>query len=107
MRKAMKEGRMKTLEQEKEDRENEEKEDNKCWDIWEDDSIVAWKPRKMPKAIVAPKRDMPLHSESFNPPEEYLLDNDEKEKWQKAEKEDREFNYIPSKVDALRKVPFY
>lgn len=98
---------MKTLEQEKEDAENEEKEKDKCWDIWEDDSIVAWKPRKMPKAIVAPKRELPLHAESFNPPEEYLLDNEEKEKWQKAEKEDREVNYVPVKVDALRKVPLY
>jgi len=61
----------------------------------------------MPKPIVAPKRDLPLHSESFNPPQEYLFDNDEKEKWEKAEKEDREQNYIPNKVDALRKVPFY
>jgi ribosome biogenesis protein ERB1 len=54
---------------------------DKAWDIWEDDSIVTWKPRKMPKPIVAPKRDLPHHGESFNPPEEYLFDEDEKKKW--------------------------
>ena len=61
----------------------------------------------MPKAIVAPKRDLPMHGESFNPPEEYLFDDDEKKRWLKADKEDRETNYLPTKVDALRKVPLY
>ena len=29
----------------------------------------------MPKAITAPKRDLPQHAESFNPPEEFLFDD--------------------------------
>jgi len=37
----------------------------------------------MPKAIAAPKRDLPIHAESYNPPEEYLLDDKKKSlrKW--------------------------
>jgi ribosome biogenesis protein ERB1 len=44
----------------------------------------------MPKAIVAPKRDLPTHGESFNPPEEYLFDDEEKKKWEDTERGDRE-----------------
>jgi len=56
---AMKKGWMKTPEQARLDREEKDREHSKMWDIWEDDSIVSWKPRRMPKAIVAPKRDLP------------------------------------------------
>jgi ribosome biogenesis protein ERB1 len=51
--------------------------------------VVTWKPRKMPKAIAAPKRDLPMHLESYNPPEEYLMDEKEKEEWEKMDPEDR------------------
>ena len=61
----------------------------------------------MPKAIAAPKRDLPLHQESYNPPEEYLLDDKEKEEYLKKEPEDRPYNYLPQKFEALRKVPLY
>jgi len=58
--KALREGRMKTLEEKREEKERErEEEDNHVWDIWEDDTIVPWKPRDAPKAIPAPKRDLP------------------------------------------------
>jgi ribosome biogenesis protein ERB1 len=43
----------------------------------------------MPKAIAAPKRDLPMHLESYNPPDEYLLDDQEKESWEKQDPEDR------------------
>lgn len=86
---ALKKGWMKTLAEKKAEEEEREREAEKCWDIWEDDSIVAWKPRRMPKPIVAPKRALPLHSESFNPPEEYLFDEQEKEQWEKQDPEDR------------------
>ena len=61
----------------------------------------------MPKAITAPKRELPRHAESFNPPEEYLFDDKEKEEWLAEDEEDRVQNYLPSKYDALRKVPLY
>ena len=104
---ALKKGWMKTLAEKAAEEEEREKEAEMAWDIWEDDSIVTWKPRKMPKAITAPKRALPQHSESYNPPEEYLFDEQEKEEWEKADEEDRVLNYVPQKVEALRKVPMY
>lgn len=86
---------MKTLAEKEKEREEKEKEDEKVWDIWEDDSVVTWKPRKMPKAIAAPKRDLPVHAESYNPPEEYLLDDKEKEELDKLDDEDKPYNYLP------------
>lgn len=68
---------------------------------------MTWRPRRMPKAITAPKRPLPMHSESYNPAEEYLFDDQEKEQWEKADDEDRQLNYLPQKFDALRKVPLY
>ncbi len=53
--------------------QDKKKEEEKLWDIWEDDS-VPMRPRNLPKAIQAPKTDLPLHSESYNPPAEYLFD---------------------------------
>lgn len=71
---AMQKGWMKTMAELEEEEREKEKEEDRAWDIWADDSIVSWKPRRMPKAITAPKRDLPVHAESFNPPEEYLFD---------------------------------
>ena len=51
---------------------------NKVWDIWTDDTITSFIPRKMPKSIPAPKKEYPSHAESYNPSKEYLLDEDEK-----------------------------
>jgi ribosome biogenesis protein ERB1 len=98
---------MKTPEEKEKDRQKQKEDEEKIWDIWEDDSIVTWKPRKMPKPVVAPKRENPLHAESFNPPDEYLFDEDEKKKWEQQESHEREMNFIPTKTDALRKVPLY
>ena len=61
----------------------------------------------MPKAIAAPKRDMPMHTESYNPPEEYLLDEKEREEFDKLAPEDRPLNFLPQRFEALRKVPVY
>ena len=98
---------MKTLAEKAEEEERKRQEFEKVWDIWEDDSVVAWQPRKMPKAIAAPKRDLPIHAESYNPPEEYLLDEKEKEELEKMEPEDRPYNFLPQKFETLRKVPLY
>lgn len=61
----------------------------------------------MPKPITAPKRDLPGHGESFNPPDEYLFDEDEKKEYEEAEEGERKQNFIPHQFDALRKVPLY
>lgn len=55
----------------------------------------------------APKLPPPTHDESYNPPEEYIPDDKEREEWENADVEDREKNYLPKKYEALRKVPGY
>ncbi len=82
---ALRKGWMKTLAEKAAEREAKDQEQEKVWDIWQDDSVVTWKPRKMPKAIAAPKRELPVHAESYNPPEEYLLDEKEKEEFLKLD----------------------
>ena len=87
---ALKKGWMKTIAEKKSDEEARKKKEDLGWDIWQDENIVSWKPRRMPKPITAPKRDLPGHAESFNPAEEYLFDDKEKEEWEAADEEDRE-----------------
>jgi ribosome biogenesis protein ERB1 len=79
----------------------------KAWDVWQDEEIEIWKPRKMPKPITAPKRDLPTHGESYNPPEEYLMTEEEMKEWKEDMEEDRETNFIPKQHDCLRRVPLY
>ncbi|KAI6174986.1 Ribosome biogenesis protein BOP1-like protein [Aphelenchoides bicaudatus] len=55
----------------------------------------------------APKMSLPKHAESYNPPGEYLLTEDELKKWEEMEPETRKMDFVPHKYDALRKVPFY
>jgi len=69
--------------------------DEHVWDIWEDETIVPWRPKDAPKHIAAPKRDLPMHAESYNPPEEYLFDDDEKEQFDEMDESERPYNYIP------------
>ena len=47
------------------------------------------------------------HSESYNPPDEYLMSDAEKRKWEEADPEEREKNYLPQKFACLRRVPLY
>ncbi|ORX51179.1 BOP1NT-domain-containing protein [Hesseltinella vesiculosa] len=57
--------------------------------------------------IAAPKMKLPEHDESYNPPEEYLLDDKEVQEWQDQEPRDRAKNYMPMKFKSLRQVPAY
>jgi len=94
--KALKEGRMKTLEEKRKEREEMiREEEERIWDIWEDDTIVPWKPKDAPKAITAPKRDLPVHAESYNPPEEYLFDENEKAQLDEMDESEKPYNFLP------------
>lgn len=55
----------------------------------------------------APKVRLPTNAESYNPPEEYLLDEKERTEWEATDKEDRERDFLPHKYAALRLVPGY
>ncbi|KAI0721845.1 ribosome biogenesis protein ERB1 [Cerioporus squamosus] len=69
--------------------------------IWND------KPSNAPAPLPAPKPRLPGHAESYNPPEEYLPTQEEREKWEATEPEDRERDFLPQKYSALRLVPAY
>eukprot|EP00345_Euplotes_harpa_P004912 CAMPEP_0168331114 /NCGR_PEP_ID=MMETSP0213-20121227/8140_1 /TAXON_ID=151035 /ORGANISM="Euplotes harpa, Strain FSP1.4" /LENGTH=409 /DNA_ID=CAMNT_0008334827 /DNA_START=12 /DNA_END=1242 /DNA_ORIENTATION=- len=80
---------------------------NKVWDIWKDESITAYRPRRLPKQIDAPKKDPATHAESYNPPKEYLLSEQELEEQMELEPEERMYNFTPQAFESLRKVPLY
>ncbi|KZO89876.1 BOP1NT-domain-containing protein [Calocera viscosa TUFC12733] len=57
--------------------------------------------------LPAPKVRLPTHSESYNPPKEYLPTDEEKKEWEEMDPEDRPENYLPRSHDTLRHVPAY
>jgi ribosome biogenesis protein ERB1 len=82
----------------------------KVYDLWasEDfDTKSKTELARMRLHLPAPKLPLPHHAESYNPPEEYLFDENEMKKWEETEPEMRRIEYVPKKYDALRKVPFY
>ncbi|KAI0723343.1 ribosome biogenesis protein ERB1 [Earliella scabrosa] len=69
--------------------------------IWNDE------PSNAPAPLPAPKPRLPGHAESYNPPEEYLPTQEEREQWEATDPEDRERDFLPQKHSALRLVPAY
>jgi len=49
----------------------------------------------MPNAIASPKIDLTIHAESYNPPEENIYYENEKEEFEKKDPEDRPYNFLP------------
>ncbi|KAI8872849.1 BOP1NT-domain-containing protein [Ramicandelaber brevisporus] len=56
--------------------------------------------------LAAPKVALPGHGESYNPPEEYLPNEEEKRKWEEKDPSDRR-GVLPRKYNNLRTVPAY
>jgi len=50
---------------------------------------------------------LPGHAESYNPPEEYLFDEQEKQHWEMLDAPDRHISVIPQKYDSLRTTPSF
>uniref|UniRef100_A0A182P0N9 Ribosome biogenesis protein BOP1 homolog n=1 Tax=Anopheles epiroticus TaxID=199890 RepID=A0A182P0N9_9DIPT len=65
--------------------------------------------RRIHDHVVAPKRPLPGHADSYNPPPEYLFDEKELEEWKKHANEPwkRKRQFIPQKFNSLREVPAY
>eukprot|EP01054_Gregarina_sp_Poly1_P000777 Gregarina_sp_Poly_1__776@NODE_1186_length_4833_cov_42_703735_g419_i1_p1_GENE_NODE_1186_length_4833_cov_42_703735_g419_i1NODE_1186_length_4833_cov_42_703735_g419_i1_p1_ORF_typecomplete_len765_score114_19BOP1NT/PF08145_12/3_1e73ANAPC4_WD40/PF12894_7/0_0011ANAPC4_WD40/PF12894_7/21ANAPC4_WD40/PF12894_7/1_3e02ANAPC4_WD40/PF12894_7/68ANAPC4_WD40/PF12894_7/2_9ANAPC4_WD40/PF12894_7/9_1e06WD40/PF00400_32/0_0045WD40/PF00400_32/2_3e02WD40/PF00400_32/6_7e02WD40/PF00400_32/0_00019Frtz/PF11768_8/0_1Frtz/PF117 len=55
--------------------------------------------------LIAPKLPTPNHAESYNPPSEYLVSNEEKEAWENQHPDDRVQDFLPQKYSCLRHVP--
>jgi ribosome biogenesis protein ERB1 len=78
--------------------EREQEEEEVHYDVWQDE--VPRDPHVM--HIAAPKLPPPGFDQSYNPPPEYLPNEEEREAWKNAEPEEREKEYLPARYDALR-----
>ncbi|CAK9438503.1 uncharacterized protein LODBEIA_P27270 [Lodderomyces beijingensis] len=99
---AIREGRILTPAKAKEQKEKEDEEEMN-FDLWQDETEVV----DHIMNLRAPKLPPPTNEESYNPPEEYLLNDEEKQEWLNQDPIDREKNYIPQKYKSLRQVPGY
>lgn len=95
-----------TVEMEKEKQRN--KEDREFYMLWQSDD-QAEEMRRIHKHIPAPKRHLPGHAESYNPPPEYLFDKREMKEWEKLKSTPwkRKLHFVPQKYNSLRQVPAY
>ncbi|KDN45755.1 BOP1NT-domain-containing protein [Tilletiaria anomala UBC 951] len=60
-----------------------------------------------PMNMPAPKMPLPGHAESYNPPAEYLFNNEERKEFESTDPADRKINFMPAKHPSLRNVPGY
>lgn len=76
--------------------------------LWQSDD-QAEEMRRIHKHIPPPKRHLPGHAESYNPPPEYLFDKKELKEWNKLQTTPwkRKLHFIPQKYNSLREVPAY
>ena len=75
--------------------------------LWAEDTSSLSYNRKGPQHVSAPKMPLPGHAESYNPPEEYLLTEEERLVWEESDPSDRDLNFIPQKFTSLRAVIGY
>ncbi|KAL6256541.1 hypothetical protein P5V15_012651 [Pogonomyrmex californicus] len=89
-------------------KEREKNQGPQFYMLWQSDD-QAEEMRRIHKHIPAPKRHLPGHAESYNPPPEYLFDNKELKEWNKlkATPWKRKLHFIPQKYSSLREVPAY
>ncbi|GAM20150.1 hypothetical protein SAMD00019534_033250, partial [Acytostelium subglobosum LB1] len=93
---------------------DEKKKQKEAYDLWaprseaerEADELFERTERKITR-ISAPKQKLPGHVESFNPPEEYLLTQNELKAWQLMDKSRRPHNFVPQKYGNMRRIPTY
>ncbi|XP_062846345.1 ribosome biogenesis protein bop1 [Trichomycterus rosablanca] len=76
------------------------------YDLWakEDPNAILGR-HKM--HIPAPKMRLPGHEESYNPPPEYILNEEERLAWEQQDPEDRKLSFLPEMYPCLRVVPAY
>ncbi|EGC36633.1 hypothetical protein DICPUDRAFT_150881 [Dictyostelium purpureum] len=85
---------------------HKKKEKKNNFDLWGDGTNSEEKQKGI-KRIPAPKQRLPGNVESFNPPEEYLLTDDEVKAWHLMDPRERPHNFIPQKYKSLRQLPIY
>ncbi|GBP58967.1 Ribosome biogenesis protein BOP1 homolog [Eumeta japonica] len=104
---ALKMGWMKTRKQMAEERRA--KKERQFYDLWGSTNEEEEQRRGIHKHIPAPRRPLPSHAESYNPPPEYLLDKREMKEWNKLDETPwkRKYTFLPTKYPSLREVPSY
>ncbi|XP_006609484.1 ribosome biogenesis protein BOP1 homolog [Apis dorsata] len=104
---ALKMGWIKSSEELKKEKE-QKKNDPQFYMLWQSDD-QAEEMRRIHKHIPPPKRHLPGHAESYNPPPEYLFDKKELKEWNKLQTAPwkRKLHFIPQKFNSLREVPSY
>eukprot|EP00571_Detonula_confervacea_P017317 CAMPEP_0172297448 /NCGR_PEP_ID=MMETSP1058-20130122/466_1 /TAXON_ID=83371 /ORGANISM="Detonula confervacea, Strain CCMP 353" /LENGTH=859 /DNA_ID=CAMNT_0013006603 /DNA_START=26 /DNA_END=2605 /DNA_ORIENTATION=+ len=76
--------------------------------LWKGDEEDELALRKGPQHMPAPKVPPPGHAFSYNPPDEYLPNEEELKEWEEMDPEDRPYGYfIPQKFKNLRSVGAY
>ena len=76
--------------------------------LWKGDEEDELALRKGPQHMPAPKVPPPGHAYSYNPPEEYLPNEEELKEWEDLDPIDRPYGlFIPRKFDNLRSVGAY
>lgn len=105
---AMKMGRMKSRKAMKKEEKKKMEEGPKFYMLWQSDD-AAEEMRRIHNHIPAPKRPLPGHAESYNPPEEYLFNEQEMKKWNREKKSlgNKKLHFVPQKFNSLREVPAY
>jgi len=104
---AIKMGWMKAKTDRKADEEDPER--RSFYMMWKTDNDQEDEVRRIKDTIPAPKMKLPGHEESYNPPPEYVMTDQERERWESLEDEPwkRKTNFVPQKFDSLRRVPAY
>jgi len=80
--------------------DKKQKQEEKYYDIWEGD-------HKSKRSILAPpKAKLPGHAESYNPPAEYLFDEEEQKEYAENP-EEKPYDFDPQKFSTMRHVGAY
>ena len=88
--------------------DGEEDGSDKPFQLWKGDEEDELALRKGPQHMPAPKVPPPGHAYSYNPPEEYLPNEDELKEWSEMDPSDRPYgHFIPTKYNNLRSVGAY
>lgn len=103
--KAIKEGRYKEGAATENSKLNQKPPVYLIWNDEEDDVIAESKRHQY--HLPAPKMPLPGHAESYNPPAEYLLTNEEQAQQEEMDPKDRQYNFLPKAHSCLRHVAGY
>ncbi|XP_055332890.1 ribosome biogenesis protein bop1-A-like [Paramacrobiotus metropolitanus] len=75
------------------------------WEKEEEDALSKSQRIRSHNHVPAPKLSLPGHAESYNPPPEYMLTDEEKQKWRSEDPEDRKLDFVPRQYNAMRLIP--